>query len=414
MKRIDAVIGSGYGDEGKGLMTDGLSDTALEYSKAVVRFNGGAQAGHTVVLKDGTRHVFSHFGSGSLRGVPTILSKFFVVNPTLFLKEAFDLNEKIDIKNLNVYVSPDAIVTTPFDVSINQVLESFRSDGRHGSCGIGFGETIERSLFPAFKITVADLKNEGGLFNKLLDIYENYVPNRLARLGITKEFLDAQPNIWPYINNVTVTKIIEDYVSNVAMFMRFIKAYPDRQVLNAFDHLIFEGAQGLLLDQDYGNFPHVTRSNTGLKNVMEILKDVSDVDQINAYYLTRAYTTRHGAGPLENELTVKPFDSIIDETNIRNDYQGHLRFAYLNVKMYSETVRHDILKYGDGRIVPHTVVTCVDQVPLTEFPYYDTDDELKLGYIHRTLSILGYSIGARNVYYSIGPTRECLQKHNEY
>lgn len=414
MKRIDVVIGAGYGDEGKGLMTDCLSDTALELSKAVVRFNGGAQAGHTVVLKDGTRHVFSHFGSGSLRGVPTILSKFFVINPTLFLKEALTLNEKIDVKNLDVYVSPNAIVTTPFDVSINQALESFRSNGRHGSCGIGFGETVERNLFPAFKLTVLDLKDEGGLFDKLLNIYHNYVPNRLARLGVKKEFLDAHPDIWPYTSVTDVTNIISDYVSNISAFMCFIRVYSDRQVLNAFDHLIFEGAQGLLLDQDYGEFPHVTRSNTGLKNVMEIInEDISNVDQINAHYLTRAYTTRHGAGPLENELTVKPFDSIIDETNIRNDYQGHLRFAYLNVKRYSDAVKHDIFKYGDGRIVPHAVVTCVDQVPLTELPYYNINNELKYGYIDRTISSLGYSIGARNVYYSMGPTRESLIK-NEY
>lgn len=411
MRRVDVVIGAGYGDEGKGLMTDCISDTALGYTKAVVRFNGGAQAGHTVVLKDGTRHVFSHFGSGSLRGIPTILSKFFVVNPTLFVKEALVLNKNTKVSDLDVYVSPDAIVTTPFDVSINQALELFRSGERHGSCGIGFGETIERSLFPAFKITVSDLRNEGGLSHKLLDIYRNYVPNRLARLGISKEFFDTHSYIWPYRGEASVIRLISDYVSNVALFMRFVKVYPDRQVYDAFDHLIFEGAQGLLLDQDYGSFPYVTRSNTGLKNVMEILKDVSGVDTINAHYLTRAYTTRHGAGPLENELAGKPFDSIVDETNVRNDYQEHLRFAYLDVKLYSDAVKYDILKYGSGRIIPHTVVTCVDQVPLTEFPYFDNG--LKHGYIHRAIEALGYSIGARNLYYSIGPTRNDLQHYEQ-
>lgn len=412
MRRVDVVIGAGYGDEGKGLMTDCISDTALGYSKAVVRFNGGAQAGHTVVLKDGTRHVFSHFGSGSLRGIPTILSKFFVVNPTLFLKEAFILNEKIDVKGLDVYVSPDAIVTTPFDVSINQALELFRSNGRHGSCGIGFGETIERSLFPAFKITVNDLKNEGLLFDKLFDIYHNYVPNRLARLGITKEFLKDNPDIWPYVRDTDVMNIISDYVSNVAMFMRFIKVYPDRQVYNAFEHLIFEGAQGLLLDQDYGTFPHVTRSNTGLKNVMDILNDVTRIEKVNAHYLTRAYTTRHGAGPLENELADKPFDAIIDETNIRNDYQGHLRFAYLNIKQYADAVKHDILKYGNGQIITTATVTCCDQISQSTFPYYDISGQLRSDYINYALEQVGYSVGAICVYYSMGPTRGDLRRYD--
>ena len=85
MTRVIAVIGSGFGDEGKGLMTDYHS--SQHDDAVVIRSNGGAQAGHTVTLPTGERHVFSHFGSGSLNGTPTFLSSYFVSNPMLFVKE---------------------------------------------------------------------------------------------------------------------------------------------------------------------------------------------------------------------------------------------------------------------------------------------------------------------------------------
>ena len=80
--RARVVIGSNFGDEGKGLTVDYLCHQG---AGVVVRFNGGAQAGHTVCL-DRLRHVFSHFGSGTLRGVPTYLSQFFIVNPIMFVR----------------------------------------------------------------------------------------------------------------------------------------------------------------------------------------------------------------------------------------------------------------------------------------------------------------------------------------
>ena len=86
--RARAVIGSNFGDEGKGLVVDYLCKTGGE---VVVRFNGGAQAGHTVVTPEGLRHVFRHFGSGTLYGVPTFLSQFFIVNPIIFFHELQDL-----------------------------------------------------------------------------------------------------------------------------------------------------------------------------------------------------------------------------------------------------------------------------------------------------------------------------------
>ena len=117
MLEADVVIGANLGDEGKGLFTDYLS--SRYDAPIIIRYNGGAQAGHTVETPDGMRHVFSHFGSGSFAGGSTYLSRFFVVNPLLFLRELQTL-ESLHLKPL-VMVAPDCPVTTPFDMMVNQI-----------------------------------------------------------------------------------------------------------------------------------------------------------------------------------------------------------------------------------------------------------------------------------------------------
>src|SRR5687768_6543349 len=138
------IIGALFGDEGKGLLTD-YHAARFGSDVIVARFNGGAQAGHTVVLPDGRRHIFSHFGSGTLTGAATFLSRYFVSNPLLFLREAAEL-EAIGIASPVIFADERAPVTTPYDMLINQWAETARGSAKHGSCGVGFGETVERSL----------------------------------------------------------------------------------------------------------------------------------------------------------------------------------------------------------------------------------------------------------------------------
>ena len=152
MSTVDVVIGAGYGDEGKGLMTDYL---ASKGKSTVVRFNGGAQASHTVVR--GIRHAFSHFGAGALAGADTFLSKFFVVNPFLFKKEREVLHEK-GVQLTTVAIDKECLVTTPYDIITNQLLEHVRDHQSHGSCGVGFGATIDRhEKNPSLTIKVSDM-----------------------------------------------------------------------------------------------------------------------------------------------------------------------------------------------------------------------------------------------------------------
>src|SRR5687768_225602 len=132
-----AVVGLGYGDEGKGTVVDYL--TRKHTAHTVVRFNGGAQAAHNVVTPDGKHHTFAQFGSGTLAGARTHLSRFMLVNPLDLFNEARHL-ESLGIADplQLVTISPDALVTTPLHVAANLIREL---QNQHGSCGKGIGET---------------------------------------------------------------------------------------------------------------------------------------------------------------------------------------------------------------------------------------------------------------------------------
>ncbi len=353
MRRASVVIGANFGDEGKGLMTDWLAGSA-DGNAIVVRFNGGAQAGHTVVTPDGRRHVFGHFGSGSFAGAATFLSRFFVHNPLTAESEYARLTSLAG--RPQVYADPQGLVTTPYDMLINQTVERARGAGRHGSCGLGFGETIERNLTPRYALTIADLADPTRVVRRLLDIRDGYVPQRLRQLGVMD---------WP--EDLAALLAGDDLVARFAdtldVFRDMIQV-ADITILERFRHIIFEGAQGLLLDQDHGWFPYVSRSHTGLKNVVALARQAG-LEALDVTYMTRSYLTRHGAGPLPGELPARPYAGIVDATNIANPWQGWLRFAWLDADLLARTIRHDMamaevppclrMSFGLG-------VTCLDQV----------------------------------------------------
>jgi adenylosuccinate synthase len=301
--RARAVIGASFGDEGKGLVTDYLCSQG---AGMVVRYNGGAQAGHTVVTPEGDRHVFSHIGSGSFLGVPTFLSQFFVCNPILFAKEITKLKQ-LGIEP-TVYAHPNCLVTTFADMMINQTIEDARGNSRHGSCGVGFAETIARSELPELKITLSDLWNGASIEDRLIAACTSYAE---FRCGKQVENADS---------------LISHFVDLCAAFAEAINPLG----IDQCEDPVFEGAQGLLLSQDNKNyFPHLTRSFTGMHNV-RILCQQAGIDEIEPYYVSRTYLTRHGAGhlPAEDKSMSYP-----DETNQPNSWQGTLRFAPLDAEL---------------------------------------------------------------------------------
>ena len=402
MMKCYAVIGANYGDCGKGLMTDYL--VHKHNSNLVVRFNGGAQAGHTVQTPDGRRHVFGHFGSGSFAGAATLLSRFFIVNPMVFRKEREELLSKPPV-NLTVSIDHNALVTTPFEMLLNQLVEEKRGKSRHGSCGLGINETIERDE-QFLSIRVSDLKNEITgepqpnvvLKSKLIAIRDNWVPIRKVQLDLGDEYDDI----------LYSDVLIDRYLENVEYLLKNTTQEYDFHVLYGAVNPIFEGAQGLMLDQNHSYFPYVTRSNTGIKNVLELM-GVS-YKELEVTYMTRAYLTRHGAGPLKNELAKKPYEKIIDKTNIDNKWQGSLRFAHLDLDVLQRTIYQDLMKAPLNlyKIRPTLAITCLDQCDTT-LSFYQNDVQ---SFVSNTPTRdIGDLIAQRinlstNHYKSFGPTRE--------
>ena len=325
-----AVIGANYGDEGKGLITDYLCRQVE--NPLVIRFNGGAQAGHTVETPEGVRHIHSHFGSGTLAGAPTYLSKHFVVNPILFNREYDVLVEKGIVPK--VYVHPDCLVTTPFDMMINQATEKARKGDRHGSCGYGVFETINRNAHQHFTL-VEWWKNDFRSCLKL--IRDEWLPNRLRELRLNSYNLDPS-----YKDDALIEKFLDD----CWLFLERTRAdtlNPERASKRT---IIFEGAQGLTLDQNNINdFPYLTPSNTGIRNVLELAENMK-VTEIEAHYVSRTYLTRHGPGPLPNERDME----LTCQTNKFNEWQGKLRYAPLDIEALLTRVNEDVNKHTHEKI----------------------------------------------------------------
>jgi len=396
MKSAKIIIGANYGDEAKGLFTDFLC-SRTRGGTIVIRFNGGAQAAHTVKLKDGRRHVFNHIGSGSFTGAATYLSRFFVCNPILFAREWSALSELGVMPD--VFVDPLSLVSTPYDMMINHLAEQARGINRHGSCGLGFGETIERNLTQDYAITVADLLDTRTLQQKLDLIRFNWMPRRLAELGVIN--VESE-----WIERRLSNDLRNRYVKTVEFFLE-CTSLRTAEAISLYPNLVFEGAQGLLLDQDNGSFPHVTRSNTGLKNVIALAHDMG-LEHLDVHYVTRAYMTRHGAGPLAWELPEKPYAAIIDHTNVPNPHQGSLRFAWLDIDRLTDTIVDDLRQVpSDISTSPSLMVSCLDQVGSTVT--YVQNGQVTTTDTALFIARLQTATCASRMYISRGPTRATVQ-----
>jgi len=339
---IKAVIGASYGDEGKGLVVDYFAAKDPK-NTLVVRYNGGAQAGHTVVTPDGLRHVFSHFGSGTAAGAPTYLTSDFIANPMVFRKEWSALNAK-GITPM-IYIDLGCRVTLPFDMIVNMLTERKRKAKRHGSCGLGIFETVFRNKIPEFSFPYALLApgiRKHSLPEILGKYMKDYVWKRIKRdeYDLFKEF--GEPG-------TIGDRFIEDCEF---MWSKSMTGF-EGNVLKDYKHLIFEGAQGLLLDQSLrSSTVHLTPSSTGLRNVARVLKsaDMCIERDFEAVYVTRTYMTRHGAGPMPTECSKGELfgaKEVIDKTNQPNEFQGTLRYGKLDVPSMISRIRSDASKFSE-------------------------------------------------------------------
>lgn len=311
-----AVIGLGYGDEGKGQVTDYLASSP--HYPLVVRYCGGHQAGHTVIA-NGVRHVFSNFGSGTIRYASTYWMRHCTVSPVGVFNEFQELTRK-GLTPL-LYIDKDCPIVTPYDKTVNRTNDKMLSNG---TCGLGFGTTLQRE--------------ENFYHLQYLDLFNPF---------IFKMKLEAIKTYYGY-SGCPQTDTITEFLKCCEFMVENIPCVDETKMENV--DLLFEGAQGLMLDQDIGFFPHVTRSNTGSKRIRQY--------DPKYYLVTRAYQTRHGAGPMSNENLPHNIKKNPDETNVFNEWQRDFRIALLDVDMLEYAIKKDNLEYSK----PFLCITCLEHV----------------------------------------------------
>ncbi|MEU1619706.1 adenylosuccinate synthetase [Streptomyces sp. NPDC005722] len=270
------VVDLGYGDAGKGTVVDRLC--ASGPVRAVVRFNGGAQAAHNVVTTDGRHHTFAQFGSGTLQGVPTHLSRSMLVDPLALAAEADHLAALgVPAPYALLNVDREARLTTPYHAAANRLREQARGAARHGSCGIGIGETAAYALaHPGDAPTAGDCASRPRLLRKL----------RLLRDRLADEFGRRLPAPPP-----------EDCADAFTAFARAVTLTADGHLARVLREgaVVLEGAQGVLLDEWHGFHPYTTWSTTTFEGAEALLTEAGQ--EARRLGVVRTYTTRHGPGP---------------------------------------------------------------------------------------------------------------------
>lgn len=337
---LTIVTGLGYGDEGKGGTVDLLS---RQGPTVVIRHNGGPQAGHNVVDGDGRHHEFAQFGSGTLAGAKTFLSRFMLVNPLNMVREADHLIElgEHDVWT-RTFIDENAKIVTPYHVAYNRLLETARGEDRHGSCGQGVGAAMEQDVQdPTVTIVARQLCLASGLPYRL-EQQRMYLMQCAARLGYV-----SGPHF-----EILCDSTVADYLAQ--RYRDWYKAtrvvHPDffRSWLKGEDYnLVFEGAQGVLLDEWCGFHPYTTWSTTTHENALILAKEVSSDPPIRLG-VTRTYMTRHGPGPFVTEDNDLDFE---EPHNHFGDWQRGVRQGHLDLSALRYAV--DACGGVDGVVVTH-------------------------------------------------------------
>jgi adenylosuccinate synthase len=354
-----------FGDAAKGATVDWLArgghGGSAEPVHTVVRFNGGPQAGHNVVTPDGRHHTFSSFGSATfVPGVATYLSRHVLVNPLNALKEAAHLAalgvpDALD----RLAAHPACLVVTPYHVAANRLRELAREaagEGRHGSCGMGIGETVADALAdPDGALRVGDLRSPAVVAAKLDAVRQRKrkeVRDFIGRLrggdlppspfpkgkgrsapGTARQEAEQQPSLEQQVRaELRVFGddwLVERFLAAAEPFVRRVTVanegwLAERVRRHPRGATVFEPAQGTLLDEDYGFHPHTTWSHTTLRNAVDVLDATGFDGRVERIGLVRAYSTRHGDGPfVVNDAAMA--EVLRDPHNRPGAWQGAMR-----------------------------------------------------------------------------------------
>lgn len=338
------VVGSQWGDEGKGKIVDWLSERA----DVVVRFQGGHNAGHTLVI-DGVTYKLSLLPSGVVRGSKlSIIGNGVVLDPWAFIEEVETIrNQGVDVSPDSVCIAENAPLILSLHRNLDQVREQALGKAKIGTTGRGIGPAYEDKVARR-AIRVGDLAEPDVLQDKVdkMLFHHNALLRGLDmpeidRDALMKDLQEIAPKILPYADSV---------------WKRLDSARRDGQ------RILFEGAQGTMLDIDHGTYPFVTSSNTVAgQAAVGSGQGPGAIDYVLG--IAKAYTTRVGSGPFPTELE--------DETGQRIGERGH--------EFGTVTGRARRCGWFDAMLVRQAVkVNGINGIALTKMDVLDGEDELKV------------------------------------
>jgi len=283
MSKSVVILGSQWGDEGKGKVVDLLTDRA----DAVIRFQGGHNAGHTLVIK-GEKTALNLVPSGILRPhVKCVIGNGVVVSPQTLLKEIRMLEDKGVSVRERLLISESSPLLLPIHSQLDQAREKALGNAAIGTTGRGIGPAYEDKIARR-GLRLGDFVNETQFAEKLKNLV-NY-----HRVLLTQYYQETAPSAEDMLEETIV--LMRELMPMIGDTVAFLHQYR-----NAKKDLLFEGAQGSLLDIDHGTYPYVTSSNTtaggastGSGMGPRFLDTILGV--------TKAYTTRVGGGPMPTEL----------------------------------------------------------------------------------------------------------------
>jgi len=296
MSKNVVVLGTQWGDEGKGKIVDLLTEQA----SAVVRFQGGHNAGHTLVI-GGEKTVLHVIPSGILRdGVQCLIGNGVVLSPEALLKEIHELEARgVPVRD-RLVISAACPLILPYHVALDQAREQRRGENKIGTTGRGIGPAYEDKVARR-GLRLGDLRNPERFEKILREVLEYHNHALVHYYGV--EALDADEVL------AKARAEGEQLLPMMADVTSILHAHRETQA-----HILFEGAQGSLLDIDHGTYPYVTSSNTTAGGTAT----GSGFGPLYLDYvlgITKAYTTRVGSGPFPTEL--------FDETGARLAERGH-------------------------------------------------------------------------------------------
>ena len=343
MKNV-IVVGSQWGDEGKGKIVDWLSSEA----DVVVRFQGGHNAGHTLVID---KKVFKLrlLPSGIVReGKISILGNGVVIDPWALLDEIKEIRKKgIQVTPENFMISESASLILPFHQEMDEIREDSAGKGKIGTTRRGIGPCYEDKVGRR-AIRVMDLRSESNLENRLENVlmHHNAIRKGLKKKIYKKDELKKKLlNIAPEI-----LKFAKPIWLELEQFVRSRKK------------ILFEGAQGILLDVDHGTYPYVTSSNT-LPSTASTGTGLGPNKLNYILGITKAYTTRVGSGPFPTELKNKIGENL----------------GKKGKEFGTVTARKRRCGWFDGVLVRQTIkISGINGIALTKLDVLDELDEIKI------------------------------------